>query len=95
MARVLAIIHIVVGALLVIFGIVDVALPFYGTYIRALFLPVAFGVWVSFAQVLEFRFKYQFKVHANKSLAFAVVFLTLAYQPARCFKSVNHFEFLS
>ena len=48
MARVLAIIHIVVGALLIIFGIVDVALLYYGSYIRFLFLPVVFGIWVSF-----------------------------------------------
>ena len=48
MARVLAIIHIVVGALLIIFGIVDVALLYYGTYIRFLVLPVVFGIWVSF-----------------------------------------------
>mgnify|MGYP000671747314 CR=1 FL=1 len=48
MARVLAIIHIVVGALLIIFGIVDAALLHDGTYIQFLFLPVVFGIWVSF-----------------------------------------------
>ena len=47
-ARVLAFIHIVVGALLIIFGIVDAALIFYGAYIRFLVLPIVFGIWVSF-----------------------------------------------
>ncbi|XP_015757486.1 PREDICTED: uncharacterized protein LOC107336918 isoform X2 [Acropora digitifera] len=44
-ARVLAFIHIVVGALLIIFGIVDAALIFYGAYIRFLVLPIVFGIW--------------------------------------------------
>ena len=38
----------------------------------------------------EFCFR---RVHANILLAFQVVFLTLAYQPARSYPSINHFEF--
>ena len=56
MARILAIIHFVVGALLIIFGIVDAVLLFYGTYILFLVLPVACGIWVSFASLSKFRF---------------------------------------
>ena len=52
MARILAIIHFVVGALLIIFGIVDAVI----TYIPLLVLPVACGIWVSFASLSKFRF---------------------------------------
>ena len=38
----------------------------------------------------EFCFR---RVHANILLAFQVVFLSLAYQPARSYQSRNHFEF--
>ncbi|XP_067047532.1 uncharacterized protein [Acropora muricata] len=48
MVRILAIIHFVVGALLIIFGIVDAVI----TYIPFLVLPVACGIWTCIAGCL-------------------------------------------
>ena len=56
MVRVLAIIHIGVGAFLIIFGIFDAAVQ-HGTLIRFICLPVVFGLWVSFASLSKFRFR--------------------------------------
>ena len=87
MVKVLAIIHIVVGALLIVFSIVYALAEDIGILPV---LSVCMGVWVSFASLSKFRFR---KVHANILLAFLVVFLTLAYQPTRSYQSMNHFEF--
>ena len=54
MVRVLAIIHIVVGALLIVFSIVYAIVE----YIVSLAVPAVFmGVWVSLASLLKFRFR--------------------------------------
>ena len=56
MVRVLAVIHIVVGALLIVFGIADAVLS-DGIFIRIMALPVCFGVWVSSASLSKLRFR--------------------------------------
>ena len=54
MVRVLAIIHIVVGALLIAFSIIYAIVG----YILSFAVPAVFmGVWVSLASLLKFRFR--------------------------------------